>query len=244
MRPNTNILDIKWTTISNNRLNSFKINILVINPYVFLPNIASFTNSYSTNIIPTNFGIPNLFLSLVTQNKCFMGLTRLNRDVTTTYNTRLLFDFNGDTITAINSRPNNNFKLAVYCFGQCPTYSFIDPSSSLSNPKPCSTAIPNCLTCYSSTNCTQCNSVSLLTNNNQTCTNCRNVMANCLNCINITSCIKCLLGGSVPGGCTKVIGCILVTQNTDGTSYCAKCDPYYDYNYTSKTCVCKTGRLV
>lgn len=208
-----------------------------------MPNIATYYYSIidKADTSTTDFSVPSSFGGSLGQNNCFFGLKMLER-VFDNDNTRLLFAFNGNKITELRCNTYSSYFLEVSCFGECPRSYFVNPIQP-STCQLCSQSIPKCLTCYSTTNCTQCNSVSFLTNSNRSCTSCLSVMSNCVSCINTTNCTICLLSRPVNGGCTNVTGCTLVVQKLDGTSYCAFCDPHFDYDFTSKICVCKIGRI-
>lgn len=93
---------------------------------------------------------------------------------------------------------------------------------------------PNCDVCDSSGICSICTNGSYLNQSNSRCIYCP---ANCISCPDYTSCLTCKDGYGISenGSCTQ---CIANCKRCDsnGTTKCQECNPYYGYNPNTNSC--------
>lgn len=94
----------------------------------------------------------------------------------------------------------------------------------------CKIVIPNCQTCISKANCTQCNQGYYPKADSSACLNCREAIPSCLSCLSGDRCISCEQGYGVDGGwkcssCSVMMeGCLLC----EGLGRCSACMQEYE----------------
>jgi len=230
----------------SNSLNSFKINILVIDCSTFITNLAFFKATYNLgDTFATNFNAPSIYGHSITDMNCFYTIFYINRYI----NDITYFNFHISTldITGIysSSLANLAMSLLTYCVVSCPAYTFVDYTQNTSVCLSCSTYITNCLSCSSKSVCVQCKPTTALLN--QKCVLCPLLIQFCSSCLSASQCVTCFSGILVTGGCTTVVGCIQVVQVTSPSlnAVCFACnETLFSYNLTDKKCYCKVGLLV
>jgi hypothetical protein len=111
--------------------------------------------SFSSVFIP-NFGIQADAFGNETSGYCLHGLyvmdLYVNKPSTGASATGFLFTSNGTTRSGISYSNIYGCRALTLCYGQCPYNTFFNSTQCV----PCSSVIPNCAVCVSTTECSQC----------------------------------------------------------------------------------------